>query len=233
MSENSDLQTILDRVRADHARQADDDDAEAAQVARPYAALSAAFRELRHAVPQAGEADAAYTRRLAALVSAAARRPGGALPPGPGRAGPGAGAGRQGVRRRPVPPRGRRPAPGGRGAAGAAARYGEVFEPVADWLRRLGDEVLGYRTLARVRLDEAAKRFAGVEAPELPGAPRRRPMYDRDHLWLRWREEGLLPAAIFRKWNAEYGRHGDAPVSGRLVVTQGIQKAKRERGREK
>jgi hypothetical protein len=63
---------------------------------------------------------------------------------------------------------------------------------------------------------------------------RRRPCYDRDHLWLQWSEhDNLKPAAIRNRWNEEYQKHGGQPIgkgrSGREVVKEGLRKARAER----
>jgi hypothetical protein len=62
-----------------------------------------------------------------------------------------------------------------------------------------------------------------------------RPCYDRDHTWLRWKEEeGMRPAGIRDLWNRD---HPEDPVasgeSGRLVVKEGIRKAEAEQGKAK
>jgi hypothetical protein len=72
-----------------------------------------------------------------------------------------------------------------------------------------------------------------------------RPAYKRDHLWLRWHEEGMGPAAIRDRWNmlsdAERektcpklpGRVGGADAeskkAGRATVITGLKKAKQEK----
>jgi hypothetical protein len=54
----------------------------------------------------------------------------------------------------------------------------------------------------------------------------RRPAYERDHLWLRWKdEEGMTPAKIRDRWNTTNPR---ARVS-REVVTEGLKKASLEK----
>jgi hypothetical protein len=85
------------------------------------------------------------------------------------------------------------------------------------------------------------------EAPEgasIDSGKRRRPCYDRDHQFLRWKKEGLTPAKIRDKWDSlrEKERKGISPASydcvggptigekksGRAVVVQGLKKAQKE-----
>jgi hypothetical protein len=234
MTDHSDLKTILDRVRDEHARQVADD-AQAERDGRPYAAAQAAFLDLRRAMPKAGETRAAFARRLAPLVNAAARRLAGLAVPCPlDQVTPATGKDKEskayavGVFQLAAAGRHREATR----QLVAAAEFGPFFDAMTGWLRHLEREILGYQTLVRVRLDEDTGRWGAAEVPELPSGPRRRPAFDRDHLWLKWRNEGLLPACIYRKWNAECGQHGGARVSDRRVVAQGIRKAKRERDRE-
>lgn len=68
-----------------------------------------------------------------------------------------------------------------------------------------------------------------------PEGIKRRPCYDRDHLWLMWREdEKMGPAAIRDRWNREFARYGGQGIAtgrpGRDVVKEGLRKAKAERG---
>lgn len=58
-----------------------------------------------------------------------------------------------------------------------------------------------------------------------------RPCYIRDRIWLVWAEiEGLTPAKIRDRWNAQYpGKEVGAGTSGYEVVKKGLRAAKRER----
>jgi hypothetical protein len=67
---------------------------------------------------------------------------------------------------------------------------------------------------------------------------RRRPCFERDHLWLQWHDAGLKPAAIRDRWNAEYQQHGGPPLnkckeSARQVIKEGLKKARKERQEQK
>jgi hypothetical protein len=66
---------------------------------------------------------------------------------------------------------------------------------------------------------------------------KRRPCYERDHLWLQWHEEeGLGPAAIRDRWNQEFAQHGGAKIgvkrAGFDVVAEGLKKARKEKQQE-
>jgi hypothetical protein len=65
---------------------------------------------------------------------------------------------------------------------------------------------------------------------------RRRPCYDRDHLWRQWAEEGLGLAAIRDLWNERYNQYGGEPIgkgrSGMDTVKTALKKARKEREEE-
>ena len=80
--------------------------------------------------------------------------------------------------------------------------------------------------------------------------PRRRPAYDRDHLWLDWRLQGkMAPAAIRDRWDgmSDDERKAMCPCawqsiggddaktkrSGRAVVVNGLKKARKEKERDR
>jgi hypothetical protein len=74
---------------------------------------------------------------------------------------------------------------------------------------------------------EALQRVPGV------GAKKRRPRYDRDHLWLAWQEAGMKTAAIRDKWNREYPEQKiGGGKSGYEVVKKGLRLARAERDSE-
>jgi hypothetical protein len=93
---------------------------------------------------------------------------------------------------------------------------------LARWLREgLVLEMLGLQPFGAAGGEPA-------NAPEQ--APR--PCYDRDHLWLRWREEGMKPAAIRNRWNKEYAHYGGEKIGtgrpGYEVVKQALARARKE-----
>jgi hypothetical protein len=77
---------------------------------------------------------------------------------------------------------------------------------------------------------------APASEPAMPQRKRRR-CYERDHIWLAWKDEGLGYAAIRDKWNAECGDHGGKPIgrgrSGSDSVRQGVTTARKERDGER
>jgi hypothetical protein len=94
---------------------------------------------------------------------------------------------------------------------------------LAHWLREgLVLEMLGLQPFGAA---------GGEPAGETEGPPR--PCYDRDHLWLRWREEGMKPAAIRNRWNQEYAQYGGDKIGtgrpGYEVVKQALARARKEK----
>jgi hypothetical protein len=230
MTKNSDLKTILDRIRHEQERRCAKDE-EAERNGSPYAEANAVFSRLRRTVPKLGESKAAYARRLAPVVAEAGCKlvglqlacPLDQISPGKEKE---KDSKEYAVRIYQLAAEGKN-----REVAKfliAAAKYGEFFDRVTYWLRHLNDEIMGHRTLCR--LNETTGQMEAVEesgTATVSGAPR--PEYRRDHLWLQWREQGMMPAAIFKKWNAECSSYGGKTVRSRITVSQGISKAKKER----
>jgi hypothetical protein len=119
-----------------------------------------------------------------------------------------------------------------------AGNAGAVFEE----LRRLGATegaptagVLAHWLREGLVLEMLGLQPFGAAGGEPAGAPEQapRPCQDRDHLWLRWREEGMKPAAIRDRWNAEHARYGGEKIStgrsGFEVVKRGLKKARKEK----
>jgi hypothetical protein len=119
-----------------------------------------------------------------------------------------------------------------------AGNAGAVFEE----LRRLGATdgppaagVLAHWLREGLVLEMLGLQPFGAAGGEPADAPEHslRPCYDRDHLWLRWSEEGMRPAAIRNRWNKEYAQYGGEKIGtgrpGYGVVKQGLMRACKEK----
>jgi hypothetical protein len=139
-----------------------------------------------------------------------------------------------------------------------------VSVDVAAWLRPLVDEAqnavakLAFHAGAGMELagllDEFLARTAAPEyglqwlaqlltvaqddrrhqPPALPPGVKRRCGL-RDHLWLRWKREGLTASEIRDRWNVEYAQYGGRKIAtktrGLSVVLQGLRRAEEEEKR--
>lgn len=115
----------------------------------------------------------------------------------------------------------------------------EVFESHVDVLAEKAFGPWGAHFFQLCAPTLPADYFDAASYSKAPGS--RRPAYERDHLWLRWRDvEGLRPAAIRDRWNRMSGeeRKSICPrcadqigsdETGREVVKKALKQARRER----